>query len=79
MVQLMPNPEPQLTDFGAVSATYSGVQLGSPTEQHEITTLDQIRMKNELATLTRIYDRIASSTLLIKAHEVGSDTRMETI
>jgi hypothetical protein len=50
----MLNPEPHLTDFGAVSATYSGVQLGSPTEQHETTTLDQNRMKNELATLTRI-------------------------
>ena len=55
MAQLMlMDPEPQLTDFGAVSATYSGVQLGSPTEQHETITPDQNRMKNEFATLTRI-------------------------
>jgi hypothetical protein len=39
MAQLTLNIEPQLTDFGAVSATYSGVQLGSPTEQHEIPRL----------------------------------------
>jgi hypothetical protein len=42
MAQLMLNLEAQLRDFGAVSATYSGVQLGSPTEQHEIPRL-QIR------------------------------------
>lgn len=54
MAQLMLILESQLTDFGAVSAAYSGVQLGSPNEQHETTALDQNRTINELATLARI-------------------------
>lgn len=51
MAQLMLNPEPKLTDFEAVSAAYSGVQLVTPIEQHETTTLDQNRMDNEFPFL----------------------------